>query len=86
MRILLLMLLVLPFTVVAQKYKGEYINAAGDDGVSDTLFESITFRNDSFELRCITREALKASRKPGRFQDCTRKGYGNKKARTASWT
>lgn len=68
-KILILMLTVVSVQVYGQKsFSGEYLNAAGDDGFSDTLFESITLKDNTFTLKMVTREQIRMSVKTGKTE------------------
>jgi hypothetical protein len=66
---LVLLLLTATISASAQhaKYVGTYGNAAGDDGVSDTLFTEIELVKDRFSLRFATRDALRESGRTGKL-------------------
>ena len=46
---------------------GVYANAAGDDGISDTLFAEMEIFDGRFSLRFVTREGVRESGRTGRM-------------------
>lgn len=74
-KIIILMLTVVSVQVFGQKtFSGEYLNAAGDDGFSDTLFESITLKENTFTLKLVTREQIRMSVKTGKTEGIFQSG------------
>ncbi|MBL7692522.1 MAG: hypothetical protein JNM41_13100 [Flavipsychrobacter sp.] len=74
-KIIILMLTFVSVQVHGQKsFSGEYFNAAGDDGVSDTLFESITLKDNTFTLKIVTRELIRMSVKTGKTEGIFQNG------------
>lgn len=66
-KLIFVLALLLPTATQAQRspYVGIYANAAGDDGVSDTLYGEMEISDSTFSLRFVTREELRASGKTG---------------------
>lgn len=67
-RLLLALFAIIPLALAAQPhspYIGIYANAAGDDGISDTLYGEIEIFDKTFSLRFVTRQELRQSGRTG---------------------